>query len=181
MPDSQRLEALLQECAQGREAALAELYRLSSPHLFALAVRMLRRSDWAEEALQDCYISIWRSAGRYSAERSQAMTWMTRIVRNRCIDLLRRPGYERPDPDGALQDAWADDAPGPLEHLRSRQEGKRLADCMEQLESRQRLAIALSFFDDLSHGEIARKLGSPLGTIKSWVRRGMERLKRCLS
>lgn len=181
MPDSQRLEVLIQECAQGREAALAELYHLSSPHLFALAIRMLRRSDWAEEVLQDCYISIWRSAGRYSAEQSQAMTWMTRIVRNRCIDLLRRPDHERPDPDGTIQDAWADDAPGPLDRLGASQESQRLADCMKQLESKQRAAIALSFFDDLSHSEIARQLGSPLGTIKSWVRRGMERLKRCLS
>ncbi|MDQ8031661.1 MAG: sigma factor-like helix-turn-helix DNA-binding protein, partial [Bordetella sp.] len=61
------------------------------------------------------------------------------------------------------------------------EDGQRLADCMKQLESRQRMAIALSFFDDLSHGDIARRLGTPLGTIKSWVRRGMERLKRCLS
>ena len=181
MLDPQRLQTLVQECAQGREAALAELYRLCAPHLFALAIRMLRRSDWAEEVLQECFISIWRNAGRFSAEKSQAMTWMTRIVRNRCIDLLRRPDRERPDPDGAIQAAWADDAPGPLERLRSSQENRRLADCMEQLESRQRTAIALSFFDDLSHHEIARQLGTPLGTVKSWVRRGMERLKRCLS
>ncbi|OZI29272.1 RNA polymerase subunit sigma-70 [Bordetella genomosp. 1] len=181
MSDPKHLEILLQDCARGQQSALAEIYRLCAPHLFALATRMLRRSDWAEEVIQDSFVSVWRNAGQYSAQQSQPMTWMTRIVRNRCIDLLRRPDLERPDPDGALEAAWADDAPGPLERLQTGEDGQRLADCMKQLESRQRMAIALSFFDDLSHGDIARRLGTPLGTIKSWVRRGMERLKRCLS
>jgi RNA polymerase sigma factor (sigma-70 family) len=181
MPDPERLERLLTDCARGKEPALAELYRLCAPHLFAFATRMLRRKDWAEEVIQECFLSIWQNAARYSSEQSQPMTWMTRIVRNRCIDQLRRPDLERPDPDGMIQDAWADDAPGPLARLQSMQEGKRLADCLAQLEGNQRLAIALSFFDDLSHSEIALRLKSPLGTIKSWLRRGMERLKRCLS
>ncbi len=181
MPDPLRLQALIEDCARGRQVALADLYRETSPHLFALAVRILRRSDWAEEVLQDSFINIWRNAARYSSEQSQVMTWMTRIVRNRCIDLLRRPDIERPEGDGDLVQAWADDAPGPLERLQSSQDGQRLADCMKQLDSRQRQAIALSFFDDLSHGEIAARLQTPLGTIKSWVRRGLERLKRCLS
>lgn len=182
MPNNPRhLDALIQQCAQRQEAALEELYQLSAPHLFALATRILRRSDLAEEVLQESFLSIWSNAGRFSAEQSQAMTWMTHIVRNRCIDILRRPGYERSDPDGAILDAWADDAAGPLECLRGREDSQRLADCMAKLESKQRMAIVLSFFDDLSHREIADRLSSPLGTIKSWVRRGMERLKRCLS
>jgi RNA polymerase sigma-70 factor (ECF subfamily) len=181
MSDPKRLDGLLTECARGSEAALAELYRLTAPHLFAFATRMLRRKDWAEEVLQECYLTIWQSAARYSAEQNHAMAWMTRIVRNRCIDQLRRPNLERPDPDGEIENAWADDAPGPLGRLQNAEDGKRLADCMGELEGKQRMAIAMSFFDDLSHGEIAQKLGSPLGTIKSWVRRGLERLKRCLS
>jgi RNA polymerase sigma-70 factor (ECF subfamily) len=181
MPDPIQLEALLKECAQGRQSALAEIYQQCAPHLFPMAVRMLRRNDWAEEVMQDCFISIWQNAARFSSEQSQPLTWMSRIVRNRCIDLLRRPNIERPDPDNAIQDAWADDAPGPLSRLQTAQEGKRLAACMAELEANQRQAIALSFFDDLSHSEIAEKLRSPLGTVKSWLRRGMERLKRCLA
>ncbi len=181
MPDPKRLQALLIECGRGHEPALAELYRLSAPHLFALAIRMLRRKDWAEEVVQECFINIWQNSARFSAEQSQAMTWMTHIVRNRCIDQLRRPNLERPDPDCTLQDAWADQAPGPLGRLQAREEGKRLAACLGELEAKQRMAIAMSFFDDLSHREIAQKLECPLGTIKSWLRRGMERLKRCLS
>jgi len=181
MPDPKELENLLRQCAQGRESALADIYRLCAPHLFPMAVRMLRRNDWAEEVMQDCFISIWQNAARYSAGQSAPLTWMSRIVRNRCIDLLRRPDLERPDPDGAIQDAWADEAPGPLGRLVSAQEGKRLAACLAELETGQRQAIAMSFFDDLSHSEIAAKLASPLGTVKSWLRRGMERLKRCLA
>ena len=181
MLDPARLESLLNDCARGHEAALAELYKLTSPHLFALATRMLKRRDSAEEVLQECFISIWRHAASFSSERSQAMTWMTRIVRNRCLDQLRRPDFERPDPDGAIEAAWADDAPGPMTLLEASQEGKRLAHCMGQLESKQRIAIALSFFDDLSHSQIAARLGAPLGTVKSWLSRGMDRLKRCLS
>ena len=181
MPDPQRLEHLMTECARGREPALAELYQLCAPHLFALAIRILRRRDWAEEVLQECFISIWQNSSRFSSEQSQAMTWMTRIVRNRCFDQLRRPALERPDPDGDIQDAWADEAPGPLSRLQSSQEGKRLAACVAELEANERMAIMLSFFDDLSHPEIAQRLEAPLGTIKSWIRRGMTRLKRCLS
>jgi len=154
---------------------------LTSPHLFALATRMLKRRDRAEEVLQECFVSIWRNASQYSGARGQPMTWMTRIVRNRCLDLLRRPDLEQAEPDDAVRDAWADDAPDPLGRLEQAQESTRLARCLSQLESHQRIAIALSFFDDLSHSQIAARLGAPLGTVKSWLSRGMVRLKRCLS
>lgn len=181
MPDPRLLESLLKSCAQGNESALGELYKLSAPQLFALAVRMLRRTDWAEEVMQECFVSIWQNAARYSAEQSQVMTWMSRIVRNRCIDYLRRPDLEVPDPDGFIVEAWADEAPGPLARLEASDDGRRIANCMAELESSQRKAIALSFFDDLSQSEIAQRMGSPVGTVKSWLRRGMQRLKRCLA
>ncbi|QVQ26853.1 sigma-70 family RNA polymerase sigma factor [Achromobacter deleyi] len=180
MPDALHLQALLDQCADKRESALAELYRLASPHLFALARRMLRDQAAAEDVLQECFVIIWRQAGQYRAERSQAMTWMTRIVRNRCIDRLRRPDREVPDPDDSLTLAMADEGPGPLAQLQASQDGRRLADCMGQLEGSQRVAIAMAFFDDLAHPDIAARLGTPLGTIKSWIRRGLQRLKRCL-
>lgn len=181
MSDPRHLESLLMACAKGSESALAELYRLTAAQLFALAVRMLGRTDWAEEVMQECFINIWQNAGRYSAAQSQPMTWMSRIVRNRCIDQLRRPNLEQADPEGATLEAWADEAPGPLERLHASQDGKRIAGCMAQLESTQRKAIALSFFEDLSQSDIAARMQAPLGTVKSWLRRGMERLKRCLA
>lgn len=180
MPDPQHLQALLVQCAEKRESALAELYRLASPHLFALARRMLRDQAAAEDVLQDCFVSIWRQAGQYRAEQGQPMTWMTRIVRNRCIDRLRHANVEMPDPDDTLTLAMADDGPGPLAQLQASQDGRRLADCLGRLEGPQRVAIAMAFFDDLAHSAIAARLNAPLGTIKSWIRRGLQQLKRCL-
>ncbi|MYZ42099.1 RNA polymerase sigma factor [Schauerella aestuarii] len=180
MADPAHLESLLADCARQRQPALAELYRLTAPHLFPLAKRMLRSKEGAEEVLQECFVTIWQRAAQYSAEQSQVMTWMTRIVRNRCIDRLRRPDLEVSDPDGEIAAAWADDAPGPMSQLQSSQESKRLADCMQTLEGQQRAAIAMAFFDDLSHPEVAERMAAPLGTVKSWVRRGLARLKECL-
>lgn len=175
------LEKLLERCSRGEESALAELYRITSPRLFAVALRMLRRQDWAEEVIQECYVKFWQHASDYTTARSQPMTWMTRIVRNRCIDWLRRPDIEVPDPDGSVIDDWADEAPGPLSRLIDTESGRQLAGCMKSLSPNQRMAIALAFFDELSHSEVAVRLSAPLGTIKSWVRRGMENLKRCLA
>lgn len=178
MTDAQPLQALLAQCALQRESALEELYRLASPHLYALARRMLRDPAAAEDVLQECFLSIWRQAGQYRPDQSQPMTWMTRIVRNRCIDRLRRPGLELPT-DDALTLAFADDSwlrwpPG------GQPEGNRLAGCMGELDGPQRVAIAMAFFDDLAHPDIAARLDAPLGTVKSWIRRGLQRLKRCM-
>ena len=95
MTDVQHLQALLAQCAPSANPRW-ELYRLASPHLYALARRMLRDPAAAEDVLE-CFLSIWRQAGQYRPDQSQPMTWMTRIVRNRCIDRLRRPGLELPD------------------------------------------------------------------------------------
>jgi RNA polymerase sigma-70 factor (ECF subfamily) len=106
------------------------------------------------------------------------MTWMTSIVRNRCLDWLRRPNPE-PLADEALE-ALESDAAGPLALLESGRDSAALARCLRGLEAKQRQAIALAFFDGLSHGELAQHLGQPLGTVKTWVRRGLARLRICL-
>jgi len=86
---AERLDNLLPAIAKGDRRAFEQLYRLTSPHLFALALRMLRQQGWAEEVLHDCYLTIWNRAASYDAALSAPMTWMTHIVRNRCIDGLR--------------------------------------------------------------------------------------------
>ena len=180
MTDSEELTRLLAACGRGDEAALKSLYQATSSRLFAVALRILRRRDWAEEVLQECFVKFWQHAADFTASRSQPMTWMTRIVRNRCIDWLRRPDVEVPDPDGDIIEAWADDAPGPLARLLETESGRQLAECMKGLADNQRVAVALAFFDELSHTEVAAKLAAPLGTVKSWVRRGLDSLKRCM-
>ena len=176
-----RLAALLAQCALGNQQAFAELYRATSAKLFGVTLRILRREDWAEEVLQESYVNIWNHAGAYAVQKSAPLTWMTSIVRNRSLDWLRRPRFEATGEEyDVAVDAWQDEKPGPLESLAAAADGAALARCLEQLEARQRQSIMLAFFHGLSHSELAGHLKQPLGTVKTWVRRGLERLKGCL-
>ncbi len=177
-PDS--LAVLLAACGHGDRSAFARLYEVTSAQLFGVAVRILRREDWAEEVLQDCYVSIWNHARSYRPGLSAPMTWMTSIVRNRCLDWLRRPSLETIDEDGKVIENALSDAPDPLAELERRADASAIARCLQALEARQRQAIALAFYDGLSHSELASHMRQPLGTVKTWVRRGLLRLKACL-
>lgn len=177
---AEQLSALLAACARRDRDAFARLYRASSAKLFGVALRILRRDDWAEEVLQESYVNIWNHAQDYRAGLSAPMTWMTSIVRNRCLDWLRRPSKEVSDPDGVLVENTEADGPGPLDLLSRSSDARALAECLGRLEDRQRQAIMLAFFDGLSHSELAAHLRQPLGTVKTWVRRGLARLKVCL-
>ena len=174
------LASLLAACARRDRAAFERLYRDTSPKLFGVALRILRREDWAEDVLQECYLRIWDHAPEYRAGLAAPMTWMTSIVRNRCLDWVRRPRLEVIDEEGALIDAAASGEPGPLAEAESSSEARALKRCLDTLEARQRQAIALAYYEGLSHAELAHHLRAPLGTVKTWVRRGLLRLKSCL-
>jgi RNA polymerase sigma-70 factor, ECF subfamily len=177
-----RLTGLLSQCALQNQRAFADLYALTSSKLFGVALRILRRQDWAEEVLQECYVNIWNHAGDYAAYRSAPMTWMTSIVRNRSLDWLRRPQSEATGEEYEIAvESWQDQAPGPMERLAAAGEAAALARCLEQLDAKQRQSIVLAFFHGLSHSELSGHMKEPLGTVKTWVRRGLERLKACLS
>ena len=177
---AEQAAALLAACARRDPEAFARLYDATSAKLFGVALRILRREDWAEEVLQESYVSIWNHAQDYSTGRSAPMTWMTSIVRNRCLDWLRRPSREVSDPEGELAAHAEAGGPGPLESLARSDEAKALAECLGRLEGKQRQAIMLAFFEGLTHSELAAHLREPLGTVKTWVRRGLARLKVCL-
>ena len=174
------LASLLAACARRDRSAFERLYRDTSPKLFGVALRILRREDWAEDVLQECYLRIWDHAPEYRAGLAAPMTWMTSIVRNRCLDWVRRPRLEVIDEEGALIEAAASGEPGPLAALESGSEARALKRCLDTLEARQRQAIALAYYEGLSHAELAHHLRAPLGTVKTWVRRGLLRLKSCL-
>jgi len=177
-----RLAELLAQCALKNRISFNDLYNLTAAKLYGVALRILKRSDWAEEVLQECYVNIWNHAGDYRVAKSAPLTWMTSIVRNRCLDWLRRPQAEATGEqyDVAVE-AWQDDAPGPMEQLVASNEAAALAQCLQQLDPKQRQSIMLAFFNGLSHSEVARHMKQPLGTVKTWVRRGLERLKGCLA
>lgn len=178
------LAALIGRTALGDRSAFEHLYRASSARLYAVALRMVKDAALAEEIVQDVYVSVWNAAASYDAARSQPLTWLAAITRNRCLDYLRRRELDTVSLTPATDDAdpidLPVDAPTAAELLIAAADARAVRGCIEGLESRQRQAIALAFFQGLSHGELARHLGQPLGTVKSWVRRGLERLKSCL-
>ena len=180
---SARLEALLARTALSDQAAFAELYRLAAPHLYAVALRILREPAVAEEMVQEAFVSVWHHASSYRSAKAKPRTWLTSIVRNRCLDQLRR---REPDTVSTTRDEddsemeFAGQGPTPVELLLSGADAHSVRECVDRLEGSQKQAIALAFYQGLSHAVLASHLRQPLGTVKSWVRRGLERLKQCL-
>lgn len=180
MTISTELPALLSKTAQGDRQAFSHLYQQTSAKLFGFAMRILANKELAEEALQDAFVKIWHSADSYQADKAAVMTWMTAIVRNRCLDLLRAaPREQRLGEDESFDD-WASDDLGPMEKAATRSDTKALMQCMKQLAPMQRQAFALSYFHGLAHEQLAQQLAQPLGTVKTWLRRGLETLKNCM-
>jgi len=189
---SHDLSRLLARAGLGDRAAFATLYERTSPHLFAVVLRINRDRAQAEDILQEVYVNVWRAASGFDAAQSQPLTWLTSIARNRAIDSLRRlqtqprmrasgaPADGRESEDDDVYDTVADDAPGPLDLLSRAAEARALAACLDQLSATQRQSVALAFFQGLSHAEIAAQMREPLGTIKSWLRRSLAALKSCL-
>ncbi|WP_374348653.1 sigma-70 family RNA polymerase sigma factor [Chitinimonas sp.] len=164
-------------------AAFEALYHATSPRLYAVALRMLKRADWAEDVLQECYVNIWNHAADYAREYSEPFTWLTQIVRNRCLDWLRRPAREDSvgEDDAGVLENWQDERAGPLQQLLAADDARLLGRCLQALESRSRELITLAYFQGLSHSELAAQLALPLGSVKSWVRRGLMQLKECFA
>lgn len=175
----EHLTALLRRCASADGSALQRLYELTSPMIFACLIRMLRRRAVAEEALQDVFVTIWQRAGHYRAERGRPTTWLMSIARNRAIDLMRRerliPLFALDLPEqsadvAATDELGADPFPG----------AALLERCLALLTPQQQQCLELAFVGGNSHVDIARLVGSPMGTVKSWIRRGLQSLKACL-
>ena len=173
------LATLLSRCALGDQQAFERLYRATSSKLFAVALRILRRQDWAEEVLQEAFVNIWNHAPDYASEKAAPLTWMTHIVRNRALDWLRRP--QREDAVGdEVQSAWIDESASLFERLALARDAVALNGCLERLEAKQRQMIALAFWHGLAHSELAQHMQQPIGTVKTWMRRGLAMIRKCL-
>jgi RNA polymerase sigma-70 factor (ECF subfamily) len=170
---------LLRRVARRDPAAFRALYDAAAPHLFAVALRILRQRDLAEDVVQDSFVSIWERASDYEPDRGSAMGWLVTIVRHRAIDAIRRLGAR---PEGAS----AGDAPLALLAAGSATAADRGAErraldrCLDTLEDQPRRAVIEAYAFGYTHEELAARFGAPLGTVKSWIRRGLERLKLCL-
>ncbi len=167
------------------QAALKELYDLTSSKLYGLAVKVTGNRSWAEDVLQDAYLNIWRIAGDYRAALSPPMAWMGVIVRSRGLDFLRRRTSERADQgvelDDFVQETVAGDGTDPLDAAHASEQAWALHQCLSRLEAKQREVVSLAYLRDLSHGELSDQLQLPLGTVKTWIRRGLEQLRGCMA
>ncbi|MFS1702194.1 sigma-70 family RNA polymerase sigma factor [Alteromonas sp. AMM-1] len=176
--EQETLFPLLCGTAQGRREDFAELYKAASPQVFAVVLKLLRHRELAEEATQDAFIKVWHNAASYQMARGTVLTWIISIARYRALDMLRYQRIRKTDdtePDTMVSD---DDNRFELEAKLSH---PKLEGCLDELDTQQRQAIHLAYFNGLSHLEVVEHLSSPLGTIKSWIRRGLVSLQRCLS
>ena len=187
---SGELAGLLARVSLGDRAAFATLYRLTSAHLLGVVLRINSDRAQAEDLLQEVYVKIWGAAGSFDAQRAQPTTWLTSIARHQAIDSLRRKKVEpqwvttragaEPDDDDELLDHLASSDAGPMELLGQAVQARSVAICMKGLTAEQQQTLALAFYQGLSHSEVADQLRQPLGTVKSWVRRGLLALRSCL-
>jgi RNA polymerase sigma-70 factor (ECF subfamily) len=172
------LGQLLARCGNGDRAAFEQLYRLQSARLYGLALRITRQSSLASDAVQEALLQVWQNAARYDAERGTAESWLNGLVRYRALDIARRQSRE------TIQDTLperADEGPDALAQLITSNDGAALAQCMDELEPERQRLIRLAFTDGLTHSQLATLLNEPLGTVKSWIRRALAVLRRCLA
>lgn len=172
------MDDALRRCAGGDGAALRAIYDREAPRMIGIAMRIVRRRALAEEVVQDAFVQIWRRASSFDPGRGAGRTWMYAIVRHRAISILRD--------EKRLSLADDDDAAANLPEESSGDILTRLSDasslrrCLEHLEERARKLIVLTYVHGLSHTELAAREGVPLGTVKSWIRRGALALRECL-
>ena len=164
----------------GDERAFGRLYELAAPKMFALALAMTRRRELAEEVLQESFVRAWKSAHRFDPTKGCAMAWLVTITRNRSLTAMTRVSRDPTDGEASDWEDVADGTPDPLEQAMVSSDARALARCLQSLEPNQRHSIVLTYFNGLTHRELARRLGKPLGTVKSWVRRGLLQLRGCL-
>ncbi len=183
-PDT-TLIALIDRVALADEKALRELYELTSSKLYGVAVRVVTNREWAEDVLQEAFINIWRIAGDYKSTLSPPMAWMALVVRSRGLDFLRRRTSERADRmqelDDVISDTVAGNSPNPMDTAQASEQAKALHNCLSQLDNKQREVVSLAYMRDMSHNELAEQLKLPLGTVKTWIRRGLEQLRGCMA
>ncbi len=173
------LEELLSKTALGDRRAFEALYDKSNAKLFALCLRILQDKTEAEDAMQDAYVKIWRYSERYAASRAKATTWMIAIARNQCIDRLRA----KRSPSAALEAAEnvADAAMRPDQKALASGEAQRLVDCINGLGEPDGRMVRVAYFGGVTYKALADREGTPLGTVKSRMRRALAALKECLT
>lgn len=173
------IERLIAGCAAGDRRAVERLYAIEAGRMIGVAERILRRRALAEEAVQDCFVQVWRHAARFDGALGSGRTWIYAILRNRALNILRNESRTDlvEDPDRFDRPSEDEDPEAAVARL---SDAGALRRCLERLDPRRRAAVVLAYTQGLTHGELAGRLGLPLGTVKSWIRRSLMSLKDCL-
>jgi RNA polymerase sigma-70 factor (ECF subfamily) len=178
-------DAALMACARGDRQALQQLYERESRYLMGVALRIVRQRQQAEDVLHDAFISIWQRAESFNPARGEGRGWVYSVVRNAALNMVRsgarqvdvsEDAAEAIDDQAALA-AYAS-AGDPFE---LRADLGRLDNCLQGLEPARRDCILYAYVEGCSHGEIAERLQTPLGTVKAWIQRGMRALRECMA
>ena len=182
--ESNDLKQLLARVALGDRNAFRRLYDATAPALLGVALRIVRQRERAEEVLQDAFVNAWNRAAGYQAALSQPMTWLTAIVRNRALDELRsgaRHSAESLDEREGGTESVAEGAHADPVHLFDQAaDALAIRECLSAIDGSQRQCLALVYYHGFSHSEVAAHVGSPIGSVKVWLRRGLDKLRRCL-
>lgn len=177
--DQDELMRLLQRVAGKDRQAFQALYGSVAARMFGLCLKLASQRELAEEALQESFIQIWHNAGEYQSDRGSPLAWMMTIARYRTLDLIRSRNARPIGGDDHL-DHVEDTRSGPLDESLRRSGSAQLTGCLEQLSEAQRDSILLAYYRGFTHDELSAALSTPIGTVKSWIRRGLMALKRCL-
>ena len=193
-PRNTSLQLLIADAARGDHTAFSMVYERTHAHLFGVALRLLGEGQAAEDALQEAYVSVWKNASHYRSEVEgqpiQAMTWLIAIVRNKALDALRARNRNRTR-SVPLEDFLSTSPDTLEEHSENALSAMQLLDrathalsiqqCLNVLNGNHRQCLALAYYQGMSHCEVAQQMDAPLGSVKAWIRRGLEKLKVCLA
>jgi len=173
-------EAALAACARGDRGALKALYDAEARQMLGVALRIVRQRQLAEDVVQDAFIKVWEKAASFDPQRGSARGWLYSVVRHRALNEVRDHGPQITLDEAALE---AIDLHNALEAAPTVGEGALgpLQDCLAQLDETKRTSIVLAYVDGCTHAEIAQRLATPLGTVKAWIRRGLQSLKECMA
>jgi RNA polymerase sigma-70 factor (ECF subfamily) len=169
--------SLLARCANADAAAFRQLYEANSGRLYGIALRITRQPALASDAVHDALLQVWRNSARFDPERGNADAWLISLVRYRALDIARKQIRETPGVDIPDQ---ADTDPDALSRLVAGSESQALRHCLEQIEAPRRSLVMLAFIDGLTQNEVAARVGQPLGTVKSSIRRALLSMRSCL-
>ncbi len=178
MADQLELQSLLHATAHGNHTAFETLYQSTSSQLFGICLRIIKDRSRAEEVLQEAFVKVWHNASEYHADKGSVLTWLTSIVRYRALDYLRSI-----KPTDTLDNTHEDrpsEQRGPLDWAVTGKEMDALQLCLQELNEDQKQVIVMSFLEGMTHNELVERVRSPLGTVKSWIRRGLQSLRTCL-